>query len=155
VQPFSPLGRAAGEIAIARQTDLEDLYRGVTLLVRRARDLGNKCHPEVSLVAYTMLRYVAANPDVRAQDLAAHFELDKSTVSRQVDQLEGLALIARGAERPGRRGAVLELTPAGQRTLDENAEAVRCHLATRLSGWSDKKVAALARSLRDFNRTWD
>jgi DNA-binding MarR family transcriptional regulator len=140
---------------MARESDLEEVYRAVTLLVRRARDLSNKCHPEVSLVAYTMLRYLAASTDVRAQDLADHFELDKSTVSRQVDQLEALGLVTRGLERAGRRGAVLELTPAGQRTLDENADAVRCHLAERLSRWSDSKVGAFARALGDFNHTWD
>jgi DNA-binding MarR family transcriptional regulator len=140
---------------MARETDLEEVYRAVTLLVRRSRDLSNKCHPEVSLVAYTMLRYLVTHTDVRAQDLASHFGLDKSTVSRQVDQLEALGLVTRSPERAGRRGAELELTPAGQRTLDENADAVRGHLAERLSGWSDSKVAAFARSLGDFNLTWD
>lgn len=147
--------KAPREAEIARQNDIEDVYRGLTLLTRRARDLSSKCHPEVSLVAYTILRYVEAHDGVRAQDLAGHFELDKSTVSRQVDQLEDLGLVTREAERPGRRGAVLLLTPAGQRTLEENAEAVRCHLATRLSAWSDAKVAAFSRTLEDFNRTWE
>lgn len=146
--------RSTPAVEVARQSDLEDVYRALSLLVRRAKDLSNKCHPELSLVAYTMLRHIATEKDVRAQDLAVHFQLDKSTVSRQVDQLECLGLITRGAEQAGRRGAALELTPAGQRTLDENAEAVRCHLATRLSRWSDKKVSALARSLGDFNQTW-
>jgi len=136
-----------------RQDDIEELYRALSVLIRRARDLSNKCHPEVSLVAYTMLQYIAATNGVRAQDLAAHFELDRSTVSRQVDQLEDLGLVTRDAERPGRRGAVLQLTPGGRRTLDENAEAVRCHLATRLSAWSDRKVLAFARSIEDFNQT--
>jgi DNA-binding MarR family transcriptional regulator len=68
----------------------------------------------LSLVAYTLLAQVDATPGMRAADLAAHFFLDKSTLSRQLEQLTSAGLLRRDGERPGRRGYELTLTPAGE-----------------------------------------
>ena len=67
---------------MSREAALEDLYQGLSTLVRRARDLGDDLHPGLSLVAYTLLTQIDVTPEARAADLAAHFGLDKSTVSR-------------------------------------------------------------------------
>ena len=64
-----------------------------------ARDLGDDLHPGVSLVAYTLLTQVDVTPEARAADRAAHFGLDKSTVSRQLEQLISAGLLRREGER--------------------------------------------------------
>src|SRR4030095_6454699 len=58
-------------------------------LARRAPSLSAAIHPELSLVAFTLLAHVAGEADVRAADLAEHYALDTSTVSRQPHRLEG------------------------------------------------------------------
>jgi DNA-binding MarR family transcriptional regulator len=89
---------------LARETALEDLYQGLTTLARRARDVGDQLHPGLSLVAYTLLAQVDATPGMRAADLAAHFSLDKSTLSRQLEQLASAGLLCRDSGQPGLRG---------------------------------------------------
>src|SRR5580700_9619985 len=136
---------------MAREAALDDLYQGLTTLSRRARDVGDHLHPGLSLVAYTLLTRVDVTPGMRAADLAAHFGLDKSTLSRQLEQLISAGLLRRDGERPGRRGSVLALTPAGQQHLAAAAQAVRDRLTERLTGWDDGDIAALAQLVTRFN----
>lgn len=137
---------------MARETALDDLYAGLTTLSRRARDVGDDLHPGLSLVAYTLLTQVDAAPGMRAADLAAHFCLDKSTLSRQLEQLVTAGLLRRDGEQPGRRGYALALTGAGRQHLDAAAHAVRDRLAERLTDWDDGDIAAFAELVARFNR---
>jgi DNA-binding MarR family transcriptional regulator len=137
---------------VTREAALEDLYHGLTTMARRARDTSGDLHPGLSLVAYTLLTEIDLTPGVRAADLCAHFGLDKSTLSRQLDQLISAGLLRREGERPGRRGSVLALTPAGQQHLAAAAQAVRDRLAERLGGWDDGDIATFAHLITRFNQ---
>src|SRR5580698_7011575 len=117
---------------MARETALDDLYQGLTTFARRVRAAGHNLHPGLSLVAYTLLTHIDVTPGMRAADLAGHFGLDKSTVSRQLEQLISAGLLGRDGERPGRRGYVLTLTAAGRQHLDAAGCTVRESLAERL-----------------------
>ncbi|HEV8221702.1 MAG TPA: MarR family winged helix-turn-helix transcriptional regulator [Streptosporangiaceae bacterium] len=140
---------------MTRETALEDLYQGLTTLTRRARDVGDELHPGLTLVAYTLLAQIDVTPGARAADLAARFCLDKSTLSRQLDQLIAAGLLRRDGEQPGRRGQVLALTPAGQKHLATAAQAVRCRLAGLLADWDDHDIAVFARLVDRFNQSRD
>jgi DNA-binding MarR family transcriptional regulator len=137
---------------MAREAALDDLYQGLTTLSRRARDVGDDLHPGLSLVAYTLLTQVDAEPGMRAADLAAHFCLDKSTLSRQLEQLISAGLLRRDGEQPGRRGYVLTLTAAGRRHLDAAARAVRDRLAERMTDWDDDDIDVFGALVARFNR---
>jgi DNA-binding MarR family transcriptional regulator len=136
-----------------REAALDDLYQGLSTLVRRARDLGDDLHPGLSLVAYTLLAQIDVTPEARAADLAAHFGLDKSTVSRQLEQLISAGLLRREGERPGRRGCGLALTTGGQQHLAAAALAVRCQLAEWLTDWDEPDVAAFSQLVSRFNQS--
>ena len=138
---------------MTREAALEDLYHGLTTMARRARDVSDDLHPGLSLVDYTLLTEISLTPGVRAADLCAHFGLDKSTVSRQLEQLVSAGLLRREGERPGRRGSVLALTPAGQRHLASAARALRDRLAERLTGWDDGDIATFAQLVTRFNQS--
>lgn len=138
---------------MSRDAVLEDLYQGLSTLVRRARDLGDDLHPGLSLVAYTLLARLDVTPEARAADLAAHFGLDKSTVSRQLEQLISAGLLRREGERPGRRGCCLALTSTGQQHLAAAAQAVRCQLAEWLTDWDERDVAAFGQLISRFNQS--
>jgi DNA-binding MarR family transcriptional regulator len=137
---------------VTREAALEDLYKGLTTMTRRARDMSGDLHPGLSLVAYTLLTEIRLTPGTRAADLCAHFSLDKSTLSRQLEQLISAGLLRREGERPGRRGTMLALTPAGERHLAAAAQAVRHRLAERLAGWDDGDIATFAQLVNRFNR---
>jgi DNA-binding MarR family transcriptional regulator len=136
---------------MAREAALEDLYQGLTTLGRRARNAGDHLHPGLSLVAYTLLTQIDVTPGMRAADLAVHFGLDKSTLSRQLEQLISAGLLRRDGERPGRRGYVLTLTATGRQHLDAAGQAVRDRLAERLADWDDRDIAAFAQLVTRFN----
>jgi DNA-binding MarR family transcriptional regulator len=136
---------------MARETALDDLYLGLTTLSRRARDVGDDLHPGLSLVDYTLLTQIDVAPGMRAADLAAHFCLDKSTLSRQLEQLISAGLLVRDGEQPGRRGYALVLTAAGRQHLDAAGCAVRDRLTERLTDWDDRDIATFAELVTRFN----
>ena len=138
---------------VTREAALEDLYTGLTTMTRRARDMSGDLHPGLSLVAYTLLTEIDLTPGTRAADLCAHFGLDKSTLSRQLEQLISAGLLRREGEQPGRRGNVLALTPAGEQHLAAAAQAVRHRLAGRLTGWDDRDIATFAHLVTRFNQS--
>ena len=133
-----------------RQPAIHLLYQSLATLMRRRADLSNEVHPDFSLTGYSMLTQIEAVPGTRATDLADLFGLDKSTVSRQLNELESAGLIAREGERPGRRGQVLALTPEGQSRLEAEAEKARQHFSRRLSGWKTGEIAAFAEMVDRF-----
>jgi DNA-binding MarR family transcriptional regulator len=135
-----------------READLEQLYEGLTVFARRARELSTELHPGLSLGAFTMLSYIDNRPDIRASDIATEWGLDKSTVSREINQLAADKLLTRTGERPGRRGHQLELTAAGRQSLDAAAQSIRTLLFHQLHDWTDGDIAAFARLINRFNQ---
>jgi DNA-binding MarR family transcriptional regulator len=136
---------------MSRDALVEDLYRQLNLLIRRSREVGNDLHPGLSLIGYTFLSMVGSTPEIRAADLAEQLSLDKSTVSRQLNQLFDAGFLDRAGGRPGRRGDPLSLTRAGRRALADHAERVRCQLTRWVADWPDGDVALLASLMCRFN----
>jgi DNA-binding MarR family transcriptional regulator len=136
---------------MARDDLIEDLYRQLNAVIRRSRELSNDLHPGLSLVASTFLNLVEAVPDTRASDLAQRLGLDKSTVSRQLNQLFNAGLLDREGGRPGRRGDPLSLTPEGRSTLAADADRVRHRLTGWLQNWEEEDIGLLADLMARFN----
>jgi DNA-binding MarR family transcriptional regulator len=140
---------------VARQDMIEDLYRQLNSLIRRSRELSNELHPDLSLMAHTFLTLVDSTPEIRASDLSERLGLDKSTVSRQLDQLANDGLLDRVGGRPGRRGDPLSLTSAGQEVLAADADRVRARVTCWLEGWKNDDIAALVTLIARFNASVD
>jgi DNA-binding MarR family transcriptional regulator len=129
------------------------VYRELAVFSRRARALGSRVHPDLSLVAYTLLAHISTGPGVRATDLARHYNLDKSTVSRQLATLDELGMIAR--EGGGRAGQDIVLTPKGEQTLAAANDSMREAVTARLAGWSSEELERFAGYLELFNAQAD
>jgi DNA-binding MarR family transcriptional regulator len=134
---------------------IEDLYVQLNAMIRRSRELSNDLHPGLSLLGYTFLSMLDTTPALRASDLAERLGLDKSTVSRQLNQLFEAGLLDRQGGRPGRRGDPLSVTPAGRRTLEADADRVQGRLTGWLADWDEEDIAALGALMARFNNSVD
>ncbi|QNP74286.1 winged helix-turn-helix transcriptional regulator [Streptomyces roseirectus] len=130
---------------------VETIQREMTAFARRARAHAGRMHPELSLVAFTLLGHLEESDGCRATDLAAHYGLDKSTISRQVTALERAGLIERRPDPSDMRVQALHLTDAGRRILAQVTESRRAAFRERLDGWSPADLERFAAYLVRYN----
>ncbi|MFD3500340.1 MarR family winged helix-turn-helix transcriptional regulator [Streptomyces sp. NPDC058676] len=123
----------------------------MTSFARRARASAGRMHPELSLVSYTLLGHLEESGGCRATDLAEHYALDKSTVSRQVAALERAGLVERRQDPEDHRVQVLDLTGAGRRILAQVTESRRAAFRERLADWPAEDLERFARYLVRYN----
>ncbi|MFJ4438260.1 MarR family winged helix-turn-helix transcriptional regulator [Streptomyces sp. NPDC088923] len=142
---------AAGGAAHERDAALEIIQREMTAFARRARGIAAHMHPELSLVSFTLLSHVEYQPGCRATDLATHYLLDKSTISRQVSVLERAGLVARGVDPVDARVHVLHLTAHGVEVLAQVNEARRQAFRRRLADWGAADLDRFAEYLLRYN----
>lgn len=134
-----------------RDVTLGTIQRELTAFARRARHKAAQIHPDLSLVTYSMLDHMQASDGCRGIDLAEHFLLDKSTVSRQTAVLERLGLIVREVDPGDRRGQILRPSAAGLRLLEEAHRQRRETFEDRLADWGDEDLERFAGYLRRYN----
>ncbi|MFJ8005210.1 MarR family winged helix-turn-helix transcriptional regulator [Streptomyces fagopyri] len=130
---------------------VETIQREMTAFARRARASAGRMHPELSLVSYTLLGHLEESGGCRATDLAAHYALDKSTVSRQVAVLERAGLIERRLDPDDHRVQVLQLTEAGKRILAQVTVSRRIAFRERLADWPAEDLERFAAYLVRYN----
>ena len=130
---------------------VETIQREMTAFARRARASAGRMHPELSLVSYTLLGHLEESGGCRATDLAAHYALDKSTVSRQVAALERARLIERRLDPDDHRVQVLHLTDTGRRILAQVTDSRRTAFRERLADWPEEDLRRFAAYLVRYN----
>ncbi|MGA5166113.1 MULTISPECIES: MarR family winged helix-turn-helix transcriptional regulator [Streptomyces] len=138
-------------MAAGRDESVDTIQRELTAFARRARATAARLHPELSLVSYTLLAHIDAQQGCRATDLAAHYLLDKSTVSRQVATLEKLGLVERRPDPADHRVQVLHPTEAGTRALSSTQASRRAAYQERLADWSTEDLDRFAAYLIRYN----
>ncbi|MFE2529071.1 MarR family winged helix-turn-helix transcriptional regulator [Streptomyces sp. NPDC059382] len=125
----------------------------MTSFARRARAAAARMHPELSLVSFTLLSHLEERRGCRAADLAAHYALDKSTVSRQVAALERAGLVERRADAEDHRVQVLELTSEGAAVLAQVTRNRREMFRERLVDWPREDLDRFAAYLLRYNES--
>ncbi|MEV3989730.1 MarR family winged helix-turn-helix transcriptional regulator [Streptomyces sp. NPDC049837] len=145
------VGHSVGH-SVGRDESVDTIQRELTAFARRARATAARLHPELSLVSYTLLAHIDEQHGCRATDLAAHYMLDKSTVSRQVATLEKLGLVERRPDPADHRVQVLHPTEAGTRALSSTHASRRAAYLERLADWSTEDLDRFAAYLLRYNR---
>ncbi|MFL4902397.1 MarR family winged helix-turn-helix transcriptional regulator [Streptomyces sp. MMS24-I2-30] len=135
----------------AAQAAIETIQYEMTVFARRARTLAGRMHPELSLVSFTLLGHLEESGGCRATDLAAHYALDKSTVSRQVAALQRAGLIERRPDPQDHRVQVLHLTASGQEILAQVTRSRRTAVQERLADWPEEDLTRFADFLKRYN----
>ncbi len=134
-----------------REESVETIQRELTAFSRRARAAAARIHPELSLVSFTLLAHLTEQRGCRATDLAAHYLLDKSTVSRQVAALEQLGFVERRPDPDDQRVQALHPTPAGDEVLAMATARRQEVFQRRLAGWPEEDLERFADYLVRFN----
>ncbi|MGW5785781.1 MarR family winged helix-turn-helix transcriptional regulator [Streptomyces sp. NPDC003757] len=147
----TPDETAAAPGAPPADAAVETIHREMTAFARRARASAGRMHPELSLVSYTLLGHLEERDGRRATDLAAHYALDKSTVSRQVSALERAGLVERRVDPDDHRVQVLHLTEAGRHILGQVTESRRAAFRERLADWREEDLLRFAAYLERYN----
>ncbi|MEF2977963.1 MarR family winged helix-turn-helix transcriptional regulator [Subtercola sp. YIM 133946] len=123
----------------------------LTTLTRRGTARARNSHPALSVVDQSLLGFIESNQGCRAIDIADHFHLNRSTVSRQLRSLADARLISMAPDPGSTRGQPIVLTQRGVEVQAEAAAEVLDALTGRLVGWTDEEVAAFADILRRYN----
>ena len=98
---------------------------------------------------FWLLKTLSRQP-MRVTELAASTNLDTSTVSRHVAQLDRAGLVERTPDPDDRRAHLVGLTPQGQDRLDEAFRRRRALLSRGLRDWDTDDVTHLDRLLSRF-----
>jgi DNA-binding MarR family transcriptional regulator len=116
------------------------------------RSLLGAAAPTLSTHDITLLRAVATHGPMRASELAAWQGVDKSTITPQVRRLEERGLVARQNDPDDKRAALLTVTDAGRKQLQDVDEQGARLFGQALEDWADgdrEAVAALMQRLAD------
>ncbi|MEU4097637.1 MarR family transcriptional regulator [Streptomyces sp. NPDC026673] len=134
-----------------RQASTDVIQRELTAFARRARHKAVQLHRELTLPAHSMLEHMHRNGSCHAADLAAHFMLDKSTISRQIAMLEAEGMIMRETDPDDHRRQILKASEKGLDQLKEANRQRRSSFRERFTDWDDADLAQLAVYLRRYN----
>jgi len=139
--------------AARRQDATDAVYREMATISRRVAARSRSVGAPLSAVEHSLVNFIGATPGCRATDIAAAFQLNRSTVSRQLATLTQLGLVAQLSpdESSGKRGRVLALTDQGRQQLARSVEAHRGAMNERLADWTEEEIIAFAAVLRRFN----
>ena len=131
----------------------------VTLLMQAGRRLRTR-HPEdqVDPSTFPLAKQLLFNDAMRVSDLAAKVELDASTVSRQIKQLEDKGIVERAPDPVDGRASLVRLSEHGRDTMQAAFRRRFDRIKRALEPWSEQDRAQLqtlltrlANDLREAN----
>jgi DNA-binding MarR family transcriptional regulator len=105
---------------------------------------------EVTLAQYRVLVLLDAREALPMGELAAHLDVNPSTITRICDVLVDKQLVRRRAMRDNRRAVQAELTARGHRLVEQTMSHRRRLVDEVLARLSPEQQRRLARSLSEF-----
>jgi DNA-binding MarR family transcriptional regulator len=124
---------------------LDAFERALRIAAKRLFSVRPVTASAIDRSGYIVLGTLVAAGELRLSDVAAQLELDPSTVSRQVRQLDAAGLVTRREDPADGRATLLAATAAGER-LHLTVRRLRLDLLeAALDGWSTAERADLVR----------
>ena len=102
---------------------------------------------------YLLLALLESRGEQTMSQLALAFDLDASTVTRQIAPLERRGFVDRTRSTEDRRATIVAITEAGRQEREHVRRARIEYLTGRLAEWSTEDVATLAELMDRFNQT--
>ncbi|MGR0219855.1 MarR family winged helix-turn-helix transcriptional regulator [Agromyces sp. ZXT2-6] len=143
--PAASATRTAGDDEIAA---VEEQLRSLFVRVRAVwKEAAAAVHPELQPVGYKILSAVVRRGPMHAGAIAETLEIDKSVVSRQLKQLEGLGLATSLPDPNDGRVRIIEPTPVAIERVGRRSSRMQQQLYAQLRTWPAADVGELARLL--------
>jgi DNA-binding MarR family transcriptional regulator len=111
------------------------------------RDAARALHPHLDPTVFPLVALLGHVGPLRVSDLGTQMQLDKSTVSRQIDAAERAGLVERTVDATDARARLVGLTATGRERLTEVQVQRRADWERQLAGWTRDEVVALTRLL--------
>jgi DNA-binding MarR family transcriptional regulator len=125
----------------------------IMLLMQAGRRLRTR-HPEdqVDPSTFPLAKQLLQHDAMRVSDLATAVELDASTVSRQIRQLEDKGIVERTSDPADRRASLVQLTPTGRECMQAAFRRRFERIKASLEPWSENDRATLQHLLERLAR---
>jgi len=134
--------------AVTRTTSVESLMHALLGISRLMRQRGQG--ETLDTGSFWLLKALATSGPLRVTDLAACANLDASTVSRHVAQLDSAGLIERTPDPVDGRAQRVKLTPLGAQKIKAALRSRRALLEKCLESWEARDLEELDRLLTRF-----
>jgi DNA-binding MarR family transcriptional regulator len=95
----------------------------------------------------------ASHPVITVKDVAGMLDLEHSTVSRLLGEMEDDGLVTRGSDAADRRRTTVSLTDLGRAVVADATTMTRFFTRLMLSDWSQEDVESLTRLLARLAET--
>jgi DNA-binding MarR family transcriptional regulator len=102
---------------------------------------------------YLLLALLESRGEQTMSQLALAFDLDASTVTRQIAPLERRGFVERTRSTEDRRATIVSITDVGRQEREHVRQARITFLKGRLEDWDESDVAQLAELIDRFNQT--
>lgn len=139
----------------SRPESLRLLEHEIGVLIRRIRRVigvrARAVHADLQPASYLMLAHLAESGPLRSSAIAETFDVDKGAVSRQVQHLVDLGLVARTPDPEDGRASLVSATEDAVRRMADVAAQRREWLDERLGGWSDDELTSFVAGLGRYN----
>jgi DNA-binding MarR family transcriptional regulator len=102
---------------------------------------------------YLLLVLLENRGEQTMSQLAVAFDLDASTVTRQIAPLERRGFVERKRSSEDRRATLVSITESGRAERELVRRARIAHMQDRLADWPDEKVHQLSTLIDELNTT--
>jgi DNA-binding MarR family transcriptional regulator len=151
---MSPATSAAARPAVPT-AELLDLEAQMAVIGRRMRrvmaERAAAVHPELGAISYGVLEHLNRSGACRQTELITALGSEKGAISRAVQQLVDLGLVARVADPDDGRAHQIAISADGTRRLQDVVAARRSMYAERLADWSPEEMNAFVQALARYN----
>lgn len=139
----------------SRGESLRRLEAEVGVLVRRIRrvihERARAVHEDLQPSAYLLLAWLAEEGPVRASAVAESFGIDKGAISRQIQHLVDLGLVAREPDPDDGRATLVTASDDAVRRMADVAAHRRKWMDEQLGDWSADELSAFVDTLARYN----
>ena len=135
--------------------ELRDLEAQMAVIGRRMRrvvaERAAAVDPVLGAVAYGVLEHLNRSGECRQTELVSALGSEKGAISRAVQQLVDLGLVARVTDPDDGRAHQIAISAEGARRLEDVVAARRASYAERLADWTPDEIAGFVAALARYN----